>query len=78
MDMKQSTVYREQIKVEEQVVVAMSASVSKDEPNNIFFSIYDKELYAKNLKDCREGVTKFMEEIWKEEDKLLGNKKAKK
>ena len=78
MDMKHSTIYRDQIKVEDQVVVAMSASISKDEPNSIFFSIYDKELHAKNLKECREGMTKFMEEIWKEEDELLGKKKVKK
>ena len=78
MEKREEITYREKVEVDGQIVVGMTASLSKESPNNIYVCFYDKALYAKNVKKCREAVGKFVEGIWKEEDKLLGNKKAKK
>ena len=57
-------------------VVELNASISQSEEGQAYtnISIYDKNLYAKNAKECREKIQAFLEAVWKAEDEVYAKK----
>lgn len=58
-------------------VVFMSANITTEgsQAPNVNKTIMDKELYTKNLKECRADIKAFEDKVYKIEDELLGGTK---
>lgn len=71
---KKSITLTGEVKIENTVVIYMSANILRENVCNasVTQSIVEPELYSKNSRKCREAISAFQTEVWEIEDSLMG------
>jgi LPS O-antigen subunit length determinant protein (WzzB/FepE family) len=67
---------RNEIKVDEKIVVGQTATIDTNNPNNLDINSWknDKELYKEFRTEIRELQAQFEDEVYSEQDKLIAEK----
>ncbi|MGL9995076.1 hypothetical protein IGJ41_000312 [Enterococcus sp. DIV1537a] len=77
LDVKKEIILTGEAKVDEQVVIGLSATIRDGERDSyISQNIYNSELYQKNRISLRKEINEFQERVWSEEDSLSEKEKA--